>query len=80
MPPERVGEVMERMIDKWRPLVAEIERCTDDCDATPGMRFAAGYGRAVLGAAMAYVAAHKDELVRAVGEAQTPEQPHAAAE
>jgi hypothetical protein len=32
------------------------------------MRFAAGYGRAVLGAALAYVREQKEELVREVAE------------
>jgi PadR family transcriptional regulator AphA len=82
MPPERVAAVTEQMIDQWQPLVAEIERCANDGDgeAAPGMRFAAGYGRAVLGAAMAYVAEHKGELVRAVDEAQAAAEPRVAAE
>ncbi len=47
---------------------------------TPGMRFAAGYGRAVLGAALAYVREHKDELVRDVAEAgERPAEPMALA-
>jgi hypothetical protein len=56
------------MVAHWEPLVAEIEGCIET-SPTPGMRFAAGYGRAVLGAALAYVRAQKDELVRDVAEA-----------
>jgi hypothetical protein len=47
--------------------VAEIEACVE-ASGTPGMRFAAGYGRAVLGAALAYVREQKEELVREVAE------------
>jgi DNA-binding PadR family transcriptional regulator len=74
LPPERVGAIIDQMVAHWEPLVAEIERCAagEDCEIapTPGMRFAAGYGRAVLGAALAYVRESKGELMRAVGEHQ----------
>jgi DNA-binding PadR family transcriptional regulator len=71
LPAARVAAIIDEMIAHWEPLVAEIERCAagDLCDMapTPGMRFAAGYGRAVLGAALTYVREHKAELVDAVG-------------
>ena len=69
LPPARVAAIIDQMIAHWEPLVAEIERCAAAaaCDVTPGMRFAAGYGRAVLGAALTYVREHKAELVEAVG-------------
>jgi DNA-binding PadR family transcriptional regulator len=63
LPPERVATIVDQMIAQWEPLVAEIESCAVTEDLTPGMRFAAGYGRAVLGAALAYVRAHKSALV-----------------
>jgi PadR family transcriptional regulator AphA len=68
LPPERVAAIVDRMIAHWEPLVAEIEICAE-ASGTPGMRFAAGYGRAVLRAALAYVRAQKAELVREVAEA-----------
>lgn len=71
LPPERVAAIIDQMTAHWEPLVAEIERCAagDACAAaTPGMRFAAGYGRAVLGAALTYVREHKPELIDAIGE------------
>ena len=71
LPPERVAAIVDQMIAHWEPLVAGIERCAagGSCaPPTPGMRFAAGYGRAVLGAALSYVREHKGELTRAVAE------------
>jgi DNA-binding PadR family transcriptional regulator len=72
LPAARVAAIIDEMIAHWEPLVAELERCAagDVCALapTPGMRFAAGYGRAVLGAALTYVRDHKAELVGAVGE------------
>jgi hypothetical protein len=67
LPPERVAAIIDQMIARWEPLVAEIEACVE-ASGTPGMRFAAGYGRAVLGAALAYVREQKEELVREVAE------------
>ena len=65
LPPERVAGIIERMIAQWEPLVAELEiwATADDRQITPGQRFAAGYGRAVLGAALAYVRARKGAFV-----------------
>jgi PadR family transcriptional regulator AphA len=72
LPPERVAAIIDQMIAHWEPLVAGIERCVES-SPTPGMRFAAGYGRAVLGAALAYVREHKEGLVREVADsAQRP--------
>jgi DNA-binding PadR family transcriptional regulator len=71
LPPARVAALIDQMTAQWEPLIAEVERCmaAGPCGGvTPGMRFAAGYGRAVLGAALAYVREHKGELIRAVGE------------
>lgn len=66
VPPTRLAAIIDQMIAQWEPTLAEIERCATAERLTPGMRFAAGYGRAVLGAALAYVRAHKDDLVREV--------------
>jgi PadR family transcriptional regulator AphA len=67
LPPERVAAIIDQMIARWEPLVAEIETCVQ-VSVTPGMRFAAGYGRAVLGAALAYVREQKEGIVREVAE------------
>jgi DNA-binding PadR family transcriptional regulator len=75
LPPNRLAAIIDQMIAKWEPTVAEIERCVtaEDVPMTPGMRFAAGYGGAVLGAALAYVRANKDDLVREVAAAMERE-------
>ena len=72
LPPERVAAIVDQMIAHWEPLVAEIKSCADAAP-TPGMRFAAGYGEAVLGAALAYAREHKAELVGAVAASAAPE-------
>lgn len=73
LPPERVERIIEEMLAQWEPAVLGINACLEErarqAPVSPGMRFAAGYGRAVLGAAMAYVRAHKGELVQEVAEA-----------
>jgi PadR family transcriptional regulator, regulatory protein AphA len=75
LPPERVAGIIDRMIAQWEPLVAELEIWVgaDDLQITPGQRFAAGYGRAVLGAALAYVRAQKAALVAELGAARDRE-------
>jgi DNA-binding PadR family transcriptional regulator len=78
LPPERVAGIIDQMIAQWEPTVAKIEGCVTAEQLTPGMRFAAGYGRAVLGAALAYVRANKEDLVREVA-AATDREPLALA-
>ena len=73
LPPDRLAAIIDLMIAQWEPTVAEIERCVAAEQLTPGMRFAAGYGRAVLGAALAYVRANKADLVREVAAAMDRE-------
>jgi PadR family transcriptional regulator, regulatory protein AphA len=75
LPPPRLAAIMDERIAQWEAALTNIEACTaaDDAHMTPGMRFAAGYGRAVLGAASAYVRANKTGLVQqvaAVGDAE----------
>ena len=70
LPAARLEAIIDQMIARWEPTVAEIERCLGAESSTPGMRFAAGYGRAVLGAALAYVRAHKGDLLREVAAAE----------
>lgn len=74
LPPERVGEVLDMQVASWeRLIIEEIDACERDDAAgvgppmTPGQRFAAGYGRAVLTAAIAYVRRQRPQLLREIG-------------
>jgi PadR family transcriptional regulator AphA len=75
LPPTRLAAIMDERIAQWEAVLTNIEACAaaDDAHMTPGMRFAAGYGRAVLGAALAYVRANKAGLVQEVAAAGDPE-------
>ena len=75
LPPTRLAAIIDERIAQWELAVAEIEACcaSDDAHTSPGMRFAAGYGRAVIGAALAYVRANKAGLVQEVAAAVGPE-------
>ena len=75
LPPTRLAAIIDERITQWELTVAEIEACltSDDVHTSPGMRFAAGYGRAVIGAALAYVRANKAGLVQEVAAAVRPE-------
>ena len=67
LPPTRLAAIIDERIAEWELAVAEIEACaTSDVHASPGMRFAAGYGRAVISAALAYLRGHKAGLVQEV--------------
>lgn len=65
LPPEKVAEIAEQMLGQWDDVLGSIDGCSgEDCDGlSPGMRFAAGYGQAVIGAARQYVAENKDRLI-----------------
>ena len=83
LPPERIAEISEQMVGYWRPVIEEIERCvlaSGSEQVRPGMRFAAGFGRAVIGAAIAYVEANKHDLMAAVSRQASDERPLVAAE
>jgi len=71
LPPERLIHVLDSMISQWESLlwdeIAQVERNHAEAGAeplTPGMRFAVGYGHAVLTAALAYCRRHRDQLLR----------------
>jgi PadR family transcriptional regulator, regulatory protein AphA len=72
LPVERVRRIVEEMLAQWEPLVTAIDECLEGpqegAEVSPGTRFAAGYGRAVLGAAIAYVREHKDGLLREIAD------------
>ena len=76
LPPAKVSEIAEQMLDQWGALLASIEGCLgDDCDGlSPGMRFAAGYGQAVIGAARQYVTENKDRLIENIKEETASEE------
>jgi PadR family transcriptional regulator, regulatory protein AphA len=71
----RLAAIIDERIAQWEPTLAAIEACAtaDRESMTPGMRFAAGYGRAVLGAALAYVRANKANLLQELAAASDPE-------
>ncbi len=68
LPPEKVADVAEKMVAYWGSLLTAIETCTDDegGDLTPGMRFVAGYGQAVIGAARQYVDQNRAGLINEI--------------
>jgi hypothetical protein len=75
LPPTRLAAIIDERIAQWELAVAGIEACaaSDDAHTSPGMRFARGYGRAVIGAALAYARANKAGLVEELTAAGGPE-------
>jgi DNA-binding PadR family transcriptional regulator len=75
LPPTRLAAIIDERIAQWELAVAGIEACaaSDDAHTSPGMRFARGYGRAVIGAALAYARANKAGLVEELTAAVGPE-------
>lgn len=74
LPPARVDEVLGEMIAKFEATLEDELAHFDRADApdalTPGQRFALGYGRTVLAAALAYCKRQRPQLSRALrGEA-----------
>ena len=68
LPPTRLAAIIDERIAQWELTVAGIEACaaSNDAHTSPGMRFARGYGRAVIGAALSYVRANKSRLLQEV--------------
>jgi DNA-binding PadR family transcriptional regulator len=83
LPPDRVAEVIDQMIAQWDAMLGHIEACAAADSVAgqplaPGMRFTAGYGRAVIGAARHYVESHKRQIIehleeQAAGQADAAE-------
>lgn len=76
LPPERVEQVIDGMIREWEHVLeddlatAERDAVARGCEPlTPGMRFALGYGRTMLSAALAYVKRQQPQLLRELREA-----------
>jgi DNA-binding PadR family transcriptional regulator len=65
LPPEKVASIAEDMLAQWDGVLALIEPCLRDDveDVSPGLRFVAGYGKAVIGAARHYVDQNRADLV-----------------
>jgi hypothetical protein len=66
LPPERLREVLDAQLDDFIRLRATAEEWLAACAASApaGMRFTAGYGAAVMGAAIDYIQRHRDELAQ----------------
>lgn len=69
--PDRLVHVLDSMIQQWETLlwkeIEDVERqyeVSDSAAMSPGEKFAVGYGRAVLSAALAYSRRHRDQLQR----------------
>ncbi len=80
MPAQHVAGVIDGMIEKWESFLLddidtfEKEHSGGDPNTmTPGQRFACGYGRAVLTAALAYTKRQKPQLLREIGAPEEPE-------
>lgn len=70
LPPAKVAEIADAMVTQWDALVDSIDDCMADPDAdmSPGMRFAAGYGRTVMQAARQYVVENKTQFIETIAE------------
>jgi PadR family transcriptional regulator AphA len=70
LPPERVDVVLGEMIDRFEATLVDELAVFDGEGApgalTPGQRFALGYGRTVLTAALAYCKRQRPQLARAL--------------
>jgi len=70
LPPERVDAVLGQMIERFEATLEDELALFDRADApaelTPGQRFALGYGRTVLSAALAYCKRQRPQLARAL--------------
>ena len=74
LPPERLAEVIDQMIARWERILfedlavfeKEEEAAPGVGDLEPGMRFALGFGRTVLAAALAYVRRQRPGLLREI--------------
>jgi DNA-binding PadR family transcriptional regulator len=67
LPVQRLREVLDAQLEEFTRVRAMIEHwLSQECSGLPaGMRFTAGYGAAVMGAAIDYLSEHRDELLSA---------------
>jgi DNA-binding PadR family transcriptional regulator len=68
LPAERLSAVIDAMIVRFKDgLAADLDHYErTHAELTPGQRFALGYGRTVVAAALDYLERHRDGLERAV--------------
>lgn len=80
LPPSRLAEVIDTMIARFRDgLAADLDHYERTHDQlTPGQRFALGYGRTVVTAALGYLERHRGELLAAVAQTDETGRPHSA--
>ncbi|MEZ5865501.1 MAG: PadR family transcriptional regulator [Geminicoccaceae bacterium] len=68
LPPERVDEVLGEMIESFETMLVDDLAVFDGPagppELTPGQRFALGFGRTVLAAALAYCKRQRPQLAR----------------
>ena len=66
LPPERLRQVLDAQLDDFIRLRATAEEWLTACAASApaGMRFTAGYGAAVMGAAIDYIQRYREELAQ----------------
>lgn len=69
LPRELVAEAIDERIAWYRDRIARMESCDAD-SLGAGPAFVNGFGRAIYGAALAYLERHRDELI--AGEAEQP--------
>jgi DNA-binding PadR family transcriptional regulator len=75
LPPGQIAAIIDAQIAQWEGLRACCAACVADPGKErplqPGERFAAGYGQVVIEAALAFVRAHRDQLVDEVAASRT---------
>ena len=71
LPPERIEAAIDARIRDWEKILLDdlgaMERQVGDSvchEATPGVRFALGFGRTMISTALAYVKREKPQLLR----------------
>ena len=80
LPPSRLAEVIDSMIVRFRDgLAADLDHYERTHDQlTPGQRFALGYGRTVVAAALGYLERHRGQLLAEVAATDETGRPHGA--
>lgn len=83
LPPDQVAAVIDSQIAQWEGIRDCCSACIDsppgdERPPEPGELFAAGYGRAVVGAALAFVSANRDRLIQEIAERRDRLSPIAA--
>jgi DNA-binding PadR family transcriptional regulator len=82
LPSERLAQVIDLMVARFRDgLAADLDHYERTHDQlTPGQRFALGYGRTVVTAALGYLEQHRAELLADVAATDETGRPHAASD